>query len=192
MINRLMCLLISFFVSPIIARTQVRPIKIEEKTVIANSYSSKYGVQKHLRHHSYIVYNDGTRTSATARKLKPIAFETTLGAYKWRKWQQSTHRQWLGVPIIATGFVGLVMATQPTTRTQGALIGTIGLASGIWTISHFEFKKQKYLRSLIDFCNKQFQTEKTFETAPAIQPDVLKIGFQGTPNSIGLGVNWTF
>ena len=180
-----------FVAQPYIAQTQVRPVRIEEKTVITNTYSSKRSHQKQVNHYTYIVYADGTRADATSQNLKPIAFQTTLGAYKWQKWQQSTRRQWTGLPLIATGLLGVAIATKPATRTQGVLIGSIGLASGIWTISHFESQKRKYHRRLIDFCNEQPHSHNTFDT-PQSTSEVLKIGFQGTQNGIGLGVNWTF
>ena len=189
--NYFIYLMLLLVAQPCIAQTEVRPIKIEEKTVITNTYSSKRGHQKQVNHYTYVVYADGTRAAATPQKLKPIAFETTLGAYKWQKWQQSTRRQWTGLPLIATGLLGVAIATEPATRTQGILIGSIGLASGMWTISHFEFQKRKYHRRLIDFCNEQLHSQNTFD-APQTPPEVLKIGFQGTQNGVGLGVNWTF
>lgn len=191
MASRLICLFLLIVARPLILKSQIRPVRIEEKTVTSNTYSSKRGHQKQINHYTYVVYDDGTRATATARRLKPIAFETNLGAYKWRKWQQSTHRQLASLPLIATGLVGVAIATEPTTRTQGVLIGSIGLVSGIWTVSHFEFQKRKYHRLLIDYCNQQLHSQTEFD-APQPAKEVLKIGFQGSNNSIGVGINWTF
>jgi hypothetical protein len=188
--NKFICLLL--FIGATTLTAQTKPVRIEEKTVITAENSSKYGSQKHIRHDTYIIYDDGTRVKATAKNLKPIAFEMPLGQYEWKKWQQNTHRQLVSFPLLAVGFVGAILFADPETRQQGTLIGGIGLASGLWTVSHFEFQKRKHHRRMIDLCNQHLHGLKSFEESEPRSPDVIKVGVQSSSNGLGFGLKWEF
>jgi hypothetical protein len=186
--NKFLFPFLLLFAGTATAQTAKIPVRMEQKTTTFIETNSKYGSQKRTKTEVFIVYSDSSKALATAKKLKPIISQMPIAQYEWQKWQRSNRQQLMSFPALAAGFVGAILAVQPQTRQEGILIGGVGLGTGIWSVSHFEFKKRKYERRLIEVCNQYLKGDRPFEDLRSTSPDVMRVGLTGS----GVGLIWQF
>lgn len=187
-------LFISFFliVSFIRLHSQnnLQPIRIEERAVKYKETNSKYGTQVRTKKQLVIVYNDDNFEVATTSKLNTIFKQIPLAGLEYKNYKINNLMMSASMPLFAVGFWGAVNTINSQDKEKNALIGILGLATGVSVYEIFEYRKKRNINRLIAHYNNYWKNNvPQSDVRNTITPDVIKVGLLNE-NTVGIGLAW--
>ncbi len=184
-------LIFLFSVSPLFTQNNnLTPVKIEEREQKYKETNSKYGTQIRTKKQLVIVYNDGSFEKATTPKLKSIFKQVPLAGVEYKKYHSNSLYMASSIPLFGIGFWGAVNVINGKEKQKNAIIGILGLASGLSVYEVFEYRKKRNTNRLIAHCNNYWKNNiPQSDVKNIVVPDALRLGAVNE-NALGIDLIW--
>lgn len=178
------------FFNHLYAQSPLKPLRIEEKNEKYTESNSKYGTQVRTKKQLVIIYKDGTEEKATMPKLKTLFQEVPLAELEYKKHQRNNIYMTGSLPLFGVAFVGAINVINNVDKQKNAIIGLMGLATGIAVYEVFEYRKKRNMNRMIAHFNNYWKNDvPQSDLKNTVTPDVIRLGLINQ-NTLGVGLTW--